>query len=144
MGQALALKIIQDKSLGYRAIGFLDDDPLKLGKSYHAIPVLGEIARTREMVKKHRIAEVIIASSAVPAERILDIITECERFGIEFKIVPGILELIASRLDVDELGGVPLLTVSEIRLKGFNALLKRGVDIIFSLLGILLLSPLLN
>jgi len=143
MGQVLALKIAQDKSLGYKAVGFLDDDPLKLGKTYHGIPVLGEISRTREMVKKQKIAEVIIASSKIPARRILDIITECERFGIEFKIVPGILELIASRLDVDELGGVPLLTVSEIQLQGFNAAVKRGADMIFSLIGILLLSPLL-
>jgi exopolysaccharide biosynthesis polyprenyl glycosylphosphotransferase len=141
MGQVLAQKIVQDKSLGYKAVAFLDDDPLKIGKTYHGVPVLGEISKTREIIKKQKIDEVIIASSEIPAERILDIITECERFGIEFKIVPGILELIASRLDVDELGGVPLLTVSEIQLKGFNAAIKRGTDILLSMLGIVLLSP---
>lgn len=141
MGQILALKIAEDKTLGYRAVGFLDDDPVKLGKSYHGIPVLGEISKTREMVEREKVDEVIIASTKIPTERILDIITECERFGIEFKVVPGILELIASRVDIDELGGVPLLTVSEIQLKGFNALLKRSADIILSSLGLVLLFP---
>lgn len=141
MGNVLALKIFQDKSLGYRAVGFLDDDPVKIGKSYQGIPVLGEISKTREVIKKERVEEVIIASSRIPVQKILDIITECERFGVEFKIVPGILELIASRVDVDELAGIPLLTVSEIQLKGFNAGLKRGVDVIFSLMGMALLSP---
>jgi exopolysaccharide biosynthesis polyprenyl glycosylphosphotransferase len=141
MGQILALKIGQDKSLGYRAIGFLDDDPVKLGKSYHGIPVLGEVSGIKAILESSRIDEIIIASSKFSAEKILDIVTECERFGIEFKIVPGILELIASRLDVDELGGIPLLTVSEIQLKGFNAAFKRGADIGLSAAIILILSP---
>jgi exopolysaccharide biosynthesis polyprenyl glycosylphosphotransferase len=142
MGQTLALKMAQDKGLGYRAVGFLDDDPVKVGKHYHDILVLGEISKAKKVIQEKRVEEVIIASSRIPAEKVLDIITECERFGVEFKIVPGILELIASRVDADELAGVPLLTVSEIRLKGFNAAMKRTVDVMLSGVGLALLSPL--
>lgn len=143
IGQTLAGKMAKDRGLGYRVVGFLDDDPLKMGKRYFAVPVLGELARAKEIIQRQKVDEVVIASANIPAEKTLDIITECERFGVEFKIVPGILELIASRVDVDELAGVPLLTVSEIRLKGLNALLKRAIDILFSALGLVLLSPLL-
>ena len=142
MGRTLAFKMLQDKGLGYRVVGYLDDDPVKIGKHYHDLLVMGGLSLVKDVVRGRRIDEVVIASSKIPAEKVLDIITECERFGIEFKIVPGILELIASRVDADELAGVPLLTVSEIRLKGFNAAVKRGADIIFSLLGLVLLSPL--
>ena len=143
IGQTLAGKMVKDRGMGYRVVGFLDDDPVKLGKLYYDTPVLGELARAGAMIKQHKVDEVIIASADIPAEKTLDIITECERFGVEFKIVPGILELIASRVDVDELAGVPLLTVSEIRLKGFNAILKRSLDILLSALGLIVLSPLL-
>lgn len=142
MGQTLALKMAQDKGLGYRAVGFLDDDPVKIGKHYHDILVLGETSKAKEVIREKKVEEVIIASSRIPAEKVLDIVTECERFGVEFKIVPGILELIASRVDADELAGVPLLTVSEIRLKGFNAAMKRTADIMLSGAGLALLSPL--
>ncbi len=142
MGQTLALKMAKDKGLGYRAVGFLDDDPVKIGKHYHDIPVLGEISKAKEVIRERKVEEVLIASSRIPAEKVLDIITECERFGVEFKIVPGILELIASRVDADELAGVPLLTVSEIRLKGFNAAMKRTADVVLSGAGLALLSPL--
>lgn len=142
MGQTLALKMAQDKGLGYRAIGFLDDDPVKIGKHYHGIPVLGEVMKVKEIVQKQKVDEIMIASSKIPAEKVLDIVTECERFGVEFKIVPGILELIASRVDADELAGVPLLTISEIRLKGFNAVMKRTADILLSGMGLALISPL--
>jgi exopolysaccharide biosynthesis polyprenyl glycosylphosphotransferase len=141
MGQLITLKVGRDKTLGYRVVGFLDDDPEKMGKSFHNVLVVGAISKIFEIVKEEKIDEVIVASTRISVQRILDIITECERFGIEFKIVPGILELIASRLDVDDVGGVPLLTVSEIKLQGFNAVLKRCTDILFSAIGILILSP---
>lgn len=116
MGQTLAVKMTGDKGLGYRVVGFLDDDRAKTGSRYSEIAVIGPIAKLKEIIKQRRLDEVIIASSKIPAEKTLDIITECERFGVEFKIVPGILELIASRVDADELAGIPLLTVAEIRL----------------------------
>lgn len=143
MGQVLGARIAQDKTSGYSLVGFLDDDPEKLGKIYHGAKVFGKIsiAKIKEIIKAAKVEEIIVASNVIPAQSVLDIITECERYGIEFKIVPGILELIASRLDIDELGGIPLLTVSEIQLKGFNAFVKRSVDIVFSLGGILFLSP---
>jgi len=143
MGKILAQKIGQDRSLGYEAVGFLDDDPAKIGQVYHGIKVLGKLSETRRTIEQKKVEEVVIASSKIPAQKTLDIITECERYGVEFKIVPGILELIASRVDVDELAGVPLLTVTEIRLQGLNAAVKRATDIALSSIGIVLLSPLL-
>ena len=133
MGQLLARKMELDRGLGYRLVGSVDDDPNQ--------PALN--SQVKKMIGELKVEEVLIASSRLPAERVLDLITDCERLGVEFKIVPGLLELIASRVDVDELAGVPLLTVSEIRLKGFNALVKRGVDLAASSLGLLLISPVL-
>jgi len=141
MGQLLALKITQNKTLGFNLVGFLDDDPAKLEADYQGAKVLGPVARITELIPQRKIEEVIIASSKFPAQQVLDIVTECERFGVEFKLVPGILELIASRVDIDELAGVPLLTVTEIHLKGLNALVKRTMDIVLASVGIVILSP---
>ncbi|MBI5400426.1 sugar transferase [Candidatus Saganbacteria bacterium] len=143
MGRLLAYKLSQDKTSGYKAIGFVEDDPAKLNSFFHGLPVLGDSGAIKRLIVSRKVTAVIFASAKFPAEKILDIITENERYGVEFKLVPGILELIASRLDIDELGGIPLLTVSEIRLRGFNALIKRGVDIILSALCLLLFAPIL-
>lgn len=129
MEEMLANKISRDKGLGFRLVAVLPD--------------LADMSKIKTLIKESKIDEIIIADPKIPAEMILDLITECERFGIEFKIVPGILELIASRVDADELAGVPLLTVSEIRLKGLNALIKRSVDVVLSGLGLIIISPLL-
>ncbi|MBI5078762.1 hypothetical protein HZB08_01930, partial [Candidatus Saganbacteria bacterium] len=100
IGQTLADRMNRDKGLGYRMVGLLPDTV--------------DMEDLKETIQKQKVEEVIIASPALAADKILDIITECERFGVEFKIVPGLLELIASRVDVDEVGGIPLFTISEI------------------------------
>ncbi len=128
IAQMLAGKMNGDPGLGYRVVGLLDDvSPASVGAA----------------IQREKVDEVIIANPEIAAEQTLDIITECERYGVGFKLVPGILELIASRVDADELAGVPLLAVSEIKLKGFNALVKRTMDVILSALGLVVLSPLL-
>jgi len=142
IGQTLVAKMVEDKGLGYIPVGFLDNNPLHLGKAYRGVPVLGDLSKTKDFVKQLGVEEIIIADPSLPTEKILDVITECERLGVEFKLVPGILELIATRVDADELAGVPLLTISEIRLKGFNALLKRSLDLIVSTIALIILLPL--
>lgn len=143
LGQGLALKMLSEKEIGYKAVAFLDDDQDKIGKTFQGVPVMGSIMNTKNKIKELNIDEVILATGKLHQQKVLDIIMECESEGVEFKLVPGILELIASRVSTDEIGGVPLLTVKEIRLQGFNALLKRLFDVFASLSALLVLSPLI-
>ena len=141
MGQTLGLRFMSDKTLERKPVAFIDDDAQKNGKVFHEIPVLGNSTDLLKLIKKLSAQEVIFATSRIPYQRILDLITECESLGISFKIVPGIFEIIASRVSVDEVGGVPLVTISEIGLAGFNAFIKRLVDVVMSFVLILFLSP---
>jgi len=143
IGQGLAYKIQAEKETGYLAVGFLDDDPDKRSKKYHNVPVIGGTENIKQKIKEHGIDEIIVATSRLPQQKVLDIIMECESEGVEFKLVPGILEIIASRVSTDEIGGIPLLSIREIRLQGLNALLKRMVDILLSSAVLLVLSPVL-
>jgi len=141
IGLALAARIAKNPGLGYRVTGFLDDDRKKIGKTLSGFSVLGAVSTVKEVIRKTRSKEVIISTSKLPQKKMLDIITECERERVEFKIVPGILEIMASRVDTDEVGGIPIVTISEIRLKGLNAFIKRATDLIGSILLIGALSP---
>jgi len=143
IGIALAQRIKENPSLGFRMVGFLDDDQAKQDKEFHGVRVKGKLSDLKEIIKKTGAKEIIIASSKIPHQRTLDIITECERLQVEFKIIPGILEIMASRVDADEIGGIPMVTISEIRLKGLNAIVKRSVDLLSSTILLFFLSPLL-
>src|SRR3989339_154066 len=126
IAKALHQKLLKDSSLGYRPVGFVGADPVEIKQS----------------IALNKADELIIASSAVSEQKILDIVTECEVAGIEFKIVPGMLDLIVSRVDVDEVGGIPLITISEIGLTGIKAVIKRTFDVLISFVLLLLLLPL--
>jgi exopolysaccharide biosynthesis polyprenyl glycosylphosphotransferase len=143
IGQGLAFKMLSEKEIGYKAVAFLDDDPDKMNKDFQGIPVIGSIISTKNKIRELNIDEVILATGKLRQQKVLDIIMECESEGVEFKLVPGILELIASRISTDDIGGIPLLTIKEIGLQGFNALIKRISDVTVSLAALLLISPLM-
>jgi exopolysaccharide biosynthesis polyprenyl glycosylphosphotransferase len=143
IGQGLAFKMLSEKEIGYKAVAFLDDDPDKMNKDFQGVPVIGSIISTKNKIRELNIDEVILATGKLHQQKVLDIIMECESEGVEFKLVPGILELIASRISTDDIGGIPLLTIKEIKLQGFNALIKRIADVSVSLAALLLISPLI-
>jgi exopolysaccharide biosynthesis polyprenyl glycosylphosphotransferase len=87
-------------------------------------------------------ASVIIACPT-PSERTADLVTMCRRGQVDIKIYPDMFAYMARDLSVDELGGVPLLTVRDIALRGWKLSLKRGLDVVGSVLGLIFLSPLM-
>ncbi|MBI5700615.1 sugar transferase [Candidatus Saganbacteria bacterium] len=125
MGQTIAQRLKHVKALGGLPVGFITDT-----------------SKLKESIRQNSADEVIFADSSMPYKKILDLITDCETLRVKFKIVPGILEIMASRINIDEVGGVPLITVSEIGLAGFNAFIKRLVDIIVSGVLLFILLPL--
>jgi exopolysaccharide biosynthesis polyprenyl glycosylphosphotransferase len=60
---------------------------------------------------------------------------------VDIKVYPDIFAYMAGDMNVDDLGGTPLLTVRDIALRGWKLSLKRGLDVFGSLAGLVLLSP---
>jgi Undecaprenyl-phosphate glucose phosphotransferase len=71
------------------------------------------------------------------------IISRCERDQVGIKIFPDLFQIIATELSIGDLGGLPLLTVRDIALRGWRLTLKRTVDVVGSLVGLILISPFL-
>jgi exopolysaccharide biosynthesis polyprenyl glycosylphosphotransferase len=74
--------------------------------------------------------------------KILSIVHQCERHDVRARIVPDLFQLSLSRVDVDDLGGVPLLGLRESRSGGWLWWIKRGLDLAVALVGLVILSPL--
>jgi exopolysaccharide biosynthesis polyprenyl glycosylphosphotransferase len=74
---------------------------------------------------------------------LVDLITLCQRGQVDIKIYPDMFAYMAGDLNVDDLGGTPLITVRDIALRGWRLSLKRGLDVIGSMIGLIFLSPLM-
>ena len=91
-GEMVVRELKRNRGLGCTAVGFIDDDPKKLGVKIHGVPVLGNRSGLARIIKARGIEEVIIAVSRLPSEIIQEIVTVCEDNGIAFRKVKGILE----------------------------------------------------
>jgi FlaA1/EpsC-like NDP-sugar epimerase len=58
----LALRwLLANPALGYDPVGFLDDDPFRIGRSIHGVEVFGRLERLNELLAEGRVRGVILA-----------------------------------------------------------------------------------
>ncbi len=106
-------------------------------------PVLGRISDLPSLIDEHSIDEAIIALPEASHEEILTIISLCERGKVSIKVYPDVFQIMAAQVSIGDLGGLPLLTVRDVALRGWRLTLKRAVDLIGGAIGLVVLSPLM-
>lgn len=141
LGQMLVRKAHDYSGLGLNVRGFVDDDPTKQGKEIEGVKVLGTLDDLREVIQKYQIQQLFIALPLTAHQRLLSILNTLDREYVDIKVVPDLVQYVALRGGVDELDGIPIVTLRETPLQGWNSVIKRGFDILLSLLGIILFSP---
>jgi len=87
-GEQLIREFIKRPSLGYRAIGLIDDDPKKVGVRIHGVKVLGKISQLPQAVRVKKVDEVIIALSEISGGDIKEILNKCRILNLPCRIVP--------------------------------------------------------
>jgi len=139
IGRMILQKINQSPNLGYRPIGFVDDLPGR--REVAGTPVLGRTSQLAAIIREHRVREVIIGLPEAGHEELLDLISQCEQERATVRVFPNLFQIIASEISIDDLNGLPLLTVRDVALRGWRLAMKRWVDVIGSAVTLVLLSP---
>jgi exopolysaccharide biosynthesis polyprenyl glycosylphosphotransferase len=142
MGRTVMRHVVAQPSLGYHVVGFVDDDPDKGNTDIGRFKALGNTMNIPRLVKELAIDEVIITLPWMYHRKIVSIIAQCEREQVRVRIVPDMFQMTLSHLDVEDLGGIPMIGVRDISIGGSQLVLKRTVDVIVSLGGLILLFPL--
>jgi FlaA1/EpsC-like NDP-sugar epimerase len=93
-GSALILEFRQNETLKCDVIGLIDDDPRKKGLSLHGKKVLGMGRDLCALVRKHNIKKVLIAIPSATAQQMVSILENVLAAQVEYKMVPGLGELI--------------------------------------------------
>jgi putative colanic acid biosynthesis UDP-glucose lipid carrier transferase len=142
-GVELASRLRDDLYSSVRVAGFFDDrqrDRLVRPGDY---PVLGKIEALPQYVNDNRIDFIYLALPMVSHQRILSLLDALRDTTGSIYFVPDIFvtDLIQGRMDM--VGGIPVVGVCETPFSGLNGVIKRGSDILLSLLILLLISPLM-
>ena len=142
-GIELAQRLANDLYANVSIVGFFDDRARERLKHYNEYPLLGMIRELPEYVKKHHIDVIYLSLPMASQQRILSLLDALRDTTSSIYFAPDtfVTDLIQGRMD--SVGGIPVVAVCETPFTGLNRVLKRGTDIVLSLLILALISPLL-
>lgn len=140
----LADKIAGDRELRFRFAGFMADDlssPEELARLAPA--VIGHVEKAEELINQYRLSR-LFASNVSRDRTGADLVLLCDRMDISLERVPDLLGIIAERVRVTELDGMPLLSFAPVGFSRWQDVVKRSVDLVVAAAGLVALAPLLG
>ncbi len=138
---AVVQRIMQSPRLGYDIIGHIPFDENLTALTN--VRNLGDLDALGSIVAHEEIDEVIIATPQASDDDMLRIISRCDRSTISIKVYPDVFQIMAGQMTISELGGLPLLNVRDVALRGWKVSLKRAMDVMISAFLLVIGSPLL-
>ncbi|MGH2524791.1 MAG: nucleoside-diphosphate sugar epimerase/dehydratase, partial [Anaerolineales bacterium] len=135
MGRAVMRTLVARPELGYRVVGFVDDNPAKgdLGR----FKALGGLDGVEALLKAERVEEVIITLPWMYHREIIGLVRACEAQGVRARVVPDFFQLSLNRVDFDDIGGIPLIGIKEADIPRVGRVVKRALDLLLSSTGLL-------
>ena len=94
-------------------------------------------------IRQEHIHRLIIASPELDTELVLELIRDMKAIGVKTSVRPRLLDVIGSAVAYDDVGGTVFLGLRRFGLSRTQRRLKRGVDVVGSVAGLVVLSPLL-
>lgn len=138
-------KVHSSPRSGYELVGLVggNDDGNNRPTEVLGVPLVGHSDDLEKLVEEYDVDEVVIARAEASREELLSLIGRCQRGKVSIKVFADVFEIMTGEVSVDDLGGLPLLTVRDVALRGWRLSLKRALDVFGSGVGLVLLSPLI-
>jgi exopolysaccharide biosynthesis polyprenyl glycosylphosphotransferase len=143
LGRNVMANLVAQPALGYEVVGYVDDNPDKGQAELGRFKGLGGTERIPQLLQDLAINDVIITLPWMYHRKILAILGQCERAGVRARIVPDLFEMRMTQVELDDLNGIPLLSMRGTTISGWNLLIKRAMDVTLALLALVILSPVL-
>lgn len=122
---------------GINIIGFLSDGH----KS--EVNILGEVKEMEKVLENYVVDDVIFAVSKSKLDELEEVIMLCQELGINTRIALNIFPKFNSKIHIEEISDIPLLTFTRIPTDYFGLFLKRLIDITLGFLLFILFLPLM-
>ncbi|MDE3057999.1 MAG: undecaprenyl-phosphate glucose phosphotransferase [Bacteroidota bacterium] len=121
-----------DPSLGYEVTGYYAESGAENSSHLHEANYLGPIGNLPGDIPRHRLQAALISLAYREHPQLVELIRDAEGLNIELMMVPDMLDMMTSRVRIQEIEGIPFIKVKEIPLTTWNRITKRAFDLIFS------------
>src|SRR5262245_32577038 len=136
LGRTVAETILAHRELGYRVIGFLDDNAAD--GSPAGLPVLGRLEQAVAVATVHDVDQLYVALPLEDHAKLVGLIKSVGNECLDIKVVPDLVQYATIKAALEDLDGIPIISLNEVPLDGWNSMIKRVMDIV---LGSVLLCP---
>ncbi|MBO4905150.1 MAG: undecaprenyl-phosphate glucose phosphotransferase [Lachnospiraceae bacterium] len=141
--QSYINRLLLNPQWGYVVRGILDDNTER-GTEYKGIKVLGTIDNLPLILPENKLDEIAITLPLGQYGRLKEIVNLCEKSGVHTKFIPDYNGIIPDRPYTEDIQGLPVINIRYVPLNNtINSVVKRLVDIVGSVIGILIASPIM-
>lgn len=106
MGVELLKQIRGNPHLNMQVVGFIDDFSAKKGFKIHGVPILGGRAELGQIMLRHGIDEIIIASRTLKPRDLRDLLARFQDTGVRFRMVPAAGDILGGQVSIKQLRDV--------------------------------------
>lgn len=144
LGIRLGREIQSSPFLGIELAGFFDDrSPSRLGAINAPSPLIGRIDRLSDYARENDIDSIYITLPMTTQPRIIKLLDDLRDTTVSVNFVPDIFVTDLIQGHVDNINGIPVVGVCDTPFSGVNGIVKRGSDIVLSIIILVLISPVL-
>ncbi|MGH2833637.1 MAG: sugar transferase [Solirubrobacteraceae bacterium] len=120
-------------------VGFISPSALPA----NGLRSLGSLEDLEQVLASERVDEVIIADPDFPQREAVELVDQCHQRGVRVRIAPSTMEILIHRAEFVPGESVPLFELGPPVFEGIDFAVKRGFDLLASIILLLFLSPLL-
>lgn len=141
LAQRLVRSLAPSAQSGFNIIGALDSAK-GAQQQMRPVRVDNSLTNLRNRLKGKHIDEIIQADSQLSPDEVFEVVQFAARNHITYRFVPNQFGIFATHAEMGTLAGMPMVAMKPTPLDGWGRIVKRGFDVIASLGGLVILSPL--
>src|SRR5262245_8370120 len=140
LGQQVADTILAHRELGFRLVGFVDDVAPAV-KERGGVPVLGTLDQATHVAAAHGADQLYVALPLEEHAKLLRLIKNVSNECLDIKVVPDLVQYATIKAVLEDLDGIPIISLSEVPLRGWNSMVKRVMDVLVGSTILVRLTP---
>lgn len=141
-------RLFDNPWIGLNPVAMFDDTPELQGEQINGVPIMGKIDDLYSYIEQRRISnlpidQVWIAATEKSEPLIEELMIKMEDTSVDVRLIPNFYGVRLSVGLIDEVADIPVVNMSKVRKDNVSELVKPVMDYLFSLLAVILLSPLM-
>ncbi len=134
----------REQGLGYHFLGFIDANGKSSNKLLNDLPCLGRLDDLNNIIKTQKVEEVIIAIETSEHSKLKGILDQLFDFShrLLIRIIPSMYDIMLGTVKMTHVYGAVLIGIEQNLMPRWQRFIKRGLDILVSLIMIIILTPL--